>query len=56
MMVPLLFAHDLFRKPVPTPHQVRGKLFRDHALVPLKTWVFTAARDVISTDVARLLA
>jgi hypothetical protein len=33
-----------------------GKLFRDHALVPLKTWVFTAARDVISTDVARLLA
>src|SRR5215470_341262 len=23
--------HDLFRKPVPTPHQVRGRLFRDHA-------------------------
>src|SRR6516162_3315184 len=22
-----------FRKPVPTPHQVRGRLFRDHALV-----------------------
>jgi hypothetical protein len=21
-----------FRKPVPTPHQVRGRLFRDHAL------------------------
>jgi hypothetical protein len=20
-----------FRKPVPTPHQVRGRLFRDHA-------------------------
>jgi len=39
-------------KPVPTPHQVRGKLFRDHAPVPLKTWVFTATRNVISTDVA----
>jgi hypothetical protein len=24
--------HDLFRKPVPTPDQVRGRLFRDHAL------------------------
>jgi hypothetical protein len=24
--------HDPFRKPVPTPHQVRGRLFRDHAL------------------------
>jgi hypothetical protein len=23
-----LFAHDLFGKPVPTPHQVRGRLFR----------------------------
>jgi hypothetical protein len=28
----LLFEHDLFRKPVPTPHQARGRLFRDHAL------------------------
>jgi uncharacterized protein (DUF952 family) len=26
-----LSEHDLFRKPVPTPDQVRGKLFRDHA-------------------------
>src|SRR5262245_7810911 len=26
------FARDLFRKPVPTPDQVRGRLFRDHAL------------------------
>src|SRR3984893_6808542 len=24
----LLFEHDLFGKPAPTPHQVRGKLFR----------------------------
>ena len=24
-------ARDLFRKPVPTPDQVRGRLFRDHA-------------------------
>ena len=27
-----LLEHDLFRKPVPTPDQVRGRLFRDHAL------------------------
>src|SRR5262249_15767095 len=28
----LLFAHDLSGKPLPTPHQVRGRLFSDHAL------------------------
>src|SRR5262249_54735812 len=28
----LLVEHDLFRKPVSTPDQVRGRLFRDHAL------------------------
>src|SRR4029079_18356129 len=27
----LLFEHDLVRKPVPTPDQVRRRLFRDHA-------------------------
>src|ERR1019366_5621419 len=27
----LCFEHDLFRKPVPTPHQGRGRLFPDHA-------------------------
>jgi nitrile hydratase len=27
-----LFAHDLFRKPLHTSDQVRGRLFRDHAL------------------------
>src|ERR1700741_1474910 len=27
-----LVEHDLFRKLVSTPHQVRGRLFRDHAL------------------------
>jgi hypothetical protein len=27
----LLFALRLFGKPVPTPHQVRGRLFLDHA-------------------------
>jgi tripartite-type tricarboxylate transporter receptor subunit TctC len=27
-----LFEHDLFRKPLHTPDQVRGRLFRDHAL------------------------
>src|SRR5215470_16358979 len=27
----LLLEHDLLRKPVPTPHQVRSRLFRDHA-------------------------
>jgi hypothetical protein len=26
------FEHDPLRKPVPTPDQVRGRLFRDHAL------------------------
>jgi hypothetical protein len=26
------FAHDLSGKPVSTPHQVRGRLFPDHAL------------------------
>jgi hypothetical protein len=27
----LLFAHDLFGKPVSNPHQVRGRPFPDHA-------------------------
>jgi hypothetical protein len=27
-----LLWHDLFRKPLTTPHQVQGGLFRDHAL------------------------
>jgi hypothetical protein len=27
-----MFEHDLFRKPLHTPAQVRGRLFRDHAL------------------------
>jgi hypothetical protein len=31
--LPLLLEHDLFRKPVSTPDQVRGRLFRDHARV-----------------------
>jgi hypothetical protein len=26
-----IIEHDLVRKPVPTPDQVRGRLFRDHA-------------------------
>ena len=29
---PLLLEHDRFRKPVSTPDQARGRLFRDHAL------------------------
>src|SRR5262245_50219750 len=33
----LFVEHDLFRKPVSTPDQVRGRLFRDHALVTLRT-------------------
>jgi tetraacyldisaccharide 4'-kinase len=28
-----MLEHDLFRKPVPTPDHVRGRLFRDHPLV-----------------------
>jgi hypothetical protein len=31
----LLSAHDLFGKPMPTPHQVRDRLFPDRALRPL---------------------
>src|SRR5262249_25958875 len=32
----LCFEHDLFRKPGPTPDQVRGRRFRDHALMPTR--------------------
>src|SRR5215831_11059366 len=32
--VTYLLEHDLFRKPEATPDQVRGRLFRDHALIP----------------------
>src|SRR5689334_18238429 len=31
-MLDALFEHDLFRKPLHTPDQVRGRHFRDHAL------------------------
>jgi hypothetical protein len=31
------FAHDLSGKPGSTPHQVRGRLFPDHALENAKT-------------------
>src|SRR5262249_33257445 len=34
-----------FRKPVPTPDQVRGRLFRDHALAP-----FTARANTESSS------
>src|SRR5215468_9680724 len=30
----LELEHDLFRKPVSSPDQVRAKLFRDHPLAP----------------------
>src|SRR5262249_17404958 len=42
--------HDLFRKPVSTPVQARGKLFRDHALFPAAAgpvgilWLFIPER------------
>jgi hypothetical protein len=32
-----------FGKPVPTPHQVRGKLFPDHALDTIKSKTCVAA-------------
>src|SRR5215471_3535956 len=41
----LLLEHDLFRKPVPTPDQVRGRLFRDHALRLGSTGERRASRD-----------
>ena len=28
----LFLEHDFFRKPVPVPHRVRGRLFRNHVL------------------------
>jgi len=44
---------DLFRKPVPTPQQVRGRLFRDHALDarPLSgtCWRVVEAQHHVST-------
>jgi hypothetical protein len=39
-----LFEHDLFRKPVPTPDQVRGRLFRDHALAFCLSMIFSENR------------
>jgi hypothetical protein len=33
LFVALCFADDLLGKPLHTPHQVRGSLFPDHALV-----------------------
>ncbi|HEY8442862.1 MAG TPA: RES family NAD+ phosphorylase [Xanthobacteraceae bacterium] len=45
--------HDLFRKPVPTQQQVRGRLFRDHALDarPLSgtCWRVVEAQHHVST-------
>src|SRR5262249_52956108 len=32
-----ILEHDFFRKPVPTPHRARGRLFRDHALTDADT-------------------
>ena len=32
-------GHDLVRKSVPTPDQVRGRLFRDHALAPRRSTI-----------------
>jgi hypothetical protein len=53
----LLSEHDLFRKPVPTPHQVRDKLFRDHAVklaAAAAAWLMAtalaAAEPVTSAD------
>src|ERR1700720_4520715 len=55
----LLSEHDLFRKPVPTPDRVpgrvRGKLFRDHALLfrhPRPTG--SAMKRVWSPDLTRI--
>ena len=37
-----LVEHDPFRKPDSTPHQVRGRLFRDHALARQEMQMITA--------------
>src|ERR1700736_5034043 len=57
MEVATLFcvAHDLVRKPVPTPDQVRGRLFRDHALRGFRLLGrHGLARDSGAAHVARL--
>jgi hypothetical protein len=41
----------LFRKPVPTPDQVRGKLFRDHALANQSRRNITEANQPVSTAI-----
>ena len=41
--------YDLFRKPVPTPDQVRGRLFRDHALATVSAVLGYEIRPSIRT-------
>src|SRR5712691_12861979 len=44
------FAHALFGKPVPTPDQVRGGLFPEHALAPAmpeKSYLFKFERRTL---------
>jgi len=40
----ILFEHDLSRKPVSTPDRVRGRLFRDHALMMMMNEVALVAK------------
>jgi general secretion pathway protein J len=51
--------HDLFRKPVSTPHQVRGRLFRDHAragFTLIETLIATALMVAILAALATITA
>src|SRR6201989_1673452 len=47
--------HDLFRKPVPTPDQVRGRPFRDHALTRERSTV-SYTLDQFAAECHRILA
>src|SRR5437588_10133330 len=44
--------HDLFRKPLHTPDQVRGRLFRDHAL-HVVSWALTAKEAPMITAIVQ---
>ncbi len=53
---PAFFAHDLFGKPVPTPDQVRGRLFSDHALVLTQRYEGRQPASAASTRMRRCSA
>src|SRR5262249_44711048 len=53
-MPPAFAEASLFRKPVPTPDQVRGRLFRDHALASMEPQFCMAVRDPWNRSAAKV--